>query len=73
MERIKICRFFKKNVIFVVRECMYLKINSVESLTANPSDVGSIIHIKTKDSKFVFLIHQCVDLNVFEKIIYHVF
>lgn len=57
-------------VIFGVQDVLELVNLGYEALDENPTEAQRIVHkeAKKKDCKALFLIHQCVDANTFEKI-----
>ena len=58
-------------VIFRFQDVLEIVTDGVEELAANADDAARTQHkeLKKKDVKGLFIIHQCVDSNIFEKII----
>lgn len=58
-------------VIFRFQDMAEIVSDGVPVLEANANDVQKVAHKeqRKKDGKALFLIHQCVDPNMFEKII----
>ena len=58
-------------VIFRFQDVLEIVTDGVEELAANADDAARTQHkeLKKKDAKGLFIIHQCVDSNIFEKII----
>ncbi|GAU44417.1 hypothetical protein TSUD_100640 [Trifolium subterraneum] len=58
-------------VIFRFQDVLETVINGVAELAANAEEAARTHHheLKKKDAKALFIIHQCVDPNIFEKII----
>ncbi|GAU37126.1 hypothetical protein TSUD_278780 [Trifolium subterraneum] len=58
-------------VIFRFQDVLETVINGVAELAANADEAARTHHheLKKKEAKALFIIHQCVDPNIFEKII----
>ncbi|KAK2375345.1 hypothetical protein QL285_076240 [Trifolium repens] len=58
-------------VIFIFQDVLEIVTNGVEELAANVDEAARTQHkeLKKKDAKGLFIIHQCADSNIFEKII----
>ncbi|KEH19665.1 hypothetical protein MTR_8g466040 [Medicago truncatula] len=58
-------------VIFIFQNVLEIVIYGIPALENNVTDAQMATHHehKKKDWKGLFLIHQCVDLNIFEKVI----
>ncbi|KAK2365584.1 putative mitochondrial protein [Trifolium repens] len=58
-------------VIFRFQDVLEIVTNGVEELAADADEAARTRHkeLKKKDVKGLFIIHQCVDSNIFEKII----
>lgn len=59
------------NIIFWFQDVVEIVSGGVHALETNANDVHKAVHKeqRKKDEKTFFFIHQCVDPNVFEKII----
>ncbi|GAU25658.1 hypothetical protein TSUD_265850 [Trifolium subterraneum] len=58
-------------VIFIFQDVLEIVNDGVEDLVADANEAQRTLHRdqKKKDGKGLFIIHQCVDSNIFEKII----
>jgi hypothetical protein len=65
------CWYEQMKVIFIFQDVLEIVTNGVAELTANADETQRTQHkeLKKEDVKGLFIIHQCVDSNIFEKII----
>ncbi|PNY05002.1 putative copia-type polyprotein [Trifolium pratense] len=62
----------KMKVIFRLQDVVEIVNDGVAALPRNPNDEQNAVHkeSKKKDGKALFIIHQCLDADIFEKILH---